>query len=191
MIRVPEQFTFPIEDACLARLVKKVYRRLPPEDRHVLRERVLEIGEGLPDREEHVLGHAGYISPSLPVRGCIAQIVEGGFTEISLRKPAKDEPEAATLFVIAHEFAHIVLRHNDMGLLVAALSPFEPPIYPDADVESQATWHEEEADLQAWLWGFKDEYRAFLDTYPEAQRARWYVDLEIEGPGCPEESKAA
>jgi hypothetical protein len=63
------------------------------------------------------------------------------------------------MFLIAHEFAHVVLRHVEMSVLIGFLLGFEPePIYTDNDMDTLEEWHDEHADLQAWLWGFQDEY---------------------------------
>jgi hypothetical protein len=85
------------------------------------------------------------------------------------------------MFVIAHELAHVVLRHSQISTVIGGLLGFEPePIYTEADVDELKRWHEEEADLLVWVWGFTEEFEAFLEGYPEAPRPRWYTFLETE-----------
>jgi hypothetical protein len=177
----PEFLLFHVEDDRLKRLINRVWQRLPAHDRHVLCELLLQISDGMPDKDPEVLGSAGLIVPSSPMKGCVAQIARNASYSISLYRAKEIESDAACMFVIAHEFAHVVLRHGEMSVLAGFLQGFGPElIYTDSDMDTLYEWHEDHACLQAWSWGFQDELQAYLDACPEARRPRWHFEIEVE-----------
>jgi hypothetical protein len=178
MSKIPDYLIRHVKDDRPKRLVNRVWRRLPAYDRHVLRELLCEISDNQ-ENPEYVLGSAGIVEPDTFIVGCAAQVAEDLSYMISLAGAKGIESDAACMFVIAHEFAHIVLRHAEMTAVVAVLLGWEPePIYTDDGMSTLREWHEDHAHLQAWLWGFQDEFKAYLDTCPEARRPRWYVETE-------------
>jgi hypothetical protein len=124
----PEYLLFHVEDDRLKRLINRVWQRLPAHDRHVLCELLLQISDGMPDKDPEVLGSAGLIVPSSPMKGCVAQIARNASYSISLYRAKEIESDAACMFVIAHEFAHVVLRHGEMSVLAGFLQGFGPEL---------------------------------------------------------------
>ncbi|MBL7208965.1 MAG: hypothetical protein ISS52_02580 [Dehalococcoidia bacterium] len=171
------QFLLHVRDERLKRLIKQVWQRLPFCDRVVLWELMLDMSDGDSGEPESTLASARAIDPSAPWSGNVAQIAENTYWSVSLHRAKDIKSDAACMYVIAHEFAHVVLRHTQISLAAGYLLGFEPPIYTETDLDTLTQWHEEEADLQAWVWGFQDELKAFLEECPEARRSRWYVEI--------------
>jgi hypothetical protein len=177
MSKIPLYFLYGVEDERTQRLMKRVWQRIPAHDRHVLRELVLDVSDP-GDSSDGTLGSTGGVDPNTLFDGCAAQVAEGLNLTVRLGGVKKAQSDAVGMYIIAHEFAHVVLRHSEMSVVVGLLHNLG---YTDADQDTLKEWHEDEADLLAWLWGFKDELQAFLDAYPKARRPRWYVTLE-QGP---------
>lgn len=173
----PLNFFWKVQDGHQRWLIQQVWRRLPAHDRAVLRSLVLEVSQA-PEHEDH-LGVAEVLDPSCPA-GNAGQIAIDQYPAVHLFG-LDAVPDVVALFVIAHEFAHVVLRHHQMRTVAGYLQGFEPtPIYTNAELASLSSWHEDAADLLAYSWGFAAEMAAFLDYYPQARRSRWYVELEFE-----------
>lgn len=174
------QVEWVIKDQRLKRLIGEVWRRLPPHDKSMIRERVLEISEYVDEDEDGVLGSAGDSDCVTSVPGkCAAEVAKDLHYTVSLGGAREIQGDLVSMCVIAHELAHVVLRHNELSVVVASLLGFEPdPIYTESDFEDLKEWHEDHANLQVWLWGFHDELAAFLEHFPEARRPRWYVEFD-------------
>ena len=79
--------------------------------------------------------------------------------------------------VIAHEFAHVVLRHLQLSVVIMNLENLEPPVYTFEDKNNITELYEDEADLQVWVWGFDNELRSYFEECPESRRPRWFQDF--------------
>src|SRR5271157_4275444 len=177
--KVPEDFIFHVEDDHLKWLIQKTWERLPACDRAVLRELVVDLsimdlsnsnglGRTFPGDPDHIYnGNAGDIAKQ-----------ESNIIEID-KSMLEGKSDDVCIFVIAHEFAHVVLRHFQINLAIGYLLGFEgPPLYPDQDQKRIRELHDEEANLLAWTWGFDKEMRAFLKEYTGASIPRWFVEIE-------------
>lgn len=175
--KIPAPLIRRINDERTRRLVHQVWQRLPAHDRAVLRALLSTITLTKSELGHTSLAYAGGIDPSL-LDGNPAQAIEDLIYEVSLHRVPEVEADTAALFVIAHEFAHVVLRHPQIAIVSASLRGLT---YSDDDLEAEKVQHEDEANLQVWAWGFQAEMRAFFDAYPESPRPRWDVDIETEG----------
>lgn len=185
----PPNFLFNVEDERIFHLITSVWRRLPDYDQATLEALVLEVFLSS-TQSEHVLASVGPVDPAMPYDGIVAQVVEDESVVVDLGRTKEVRSDSACMFVIAHEFAHVVLRHNQIKHVVAALAPFGEP-YGDKERAQQRQWHEDEADLQAWVWGFQEELAAFREEFPESRRPRWYVEITCEpGPSNVRECSA-
>jgi hypothetical protein len=164
-------------DERLKRLTRQVWRRIPACDRAVLRELLQEVSDSYP-QDTNILGTAQPVDPDLMQDGCAANIVKEVYHIVELGRVREIPDDDAACHVIAHEFAHVVLRHTEMRVVAANLLMFE--LYTDSDLDTLRDWHEDHADLQAWLWGFEREMHAFFVACPEARRPRWYVNLSTQ-----------
>jgi hypothetical protein len=169
------------DDERLRRLVNKVWERLPASDRHVLRDLVSDISDH-EDEDQSVLGSVGLADPSLPLNGNAGDIARSSPPHMKLGRLKHVESDQAVMFVIAHECAHVVLRHSEMSTTVGSLYDldFKPPIYSEVAVAEIQELREDAADLQAYVWGFGEEMKAFHAAFPEARRSRWDVELQWE-----------
>lgn len=174
----PLNFYIQVEDPRVQQLIVQVWRRLPPHDRAVLRALVSEVWDH--EGQDNVLGSVSQIDPPSVYNGNAGDVAIDLYRTVNLGVGKSTASDAACQFVIAHEFAHVVLRHSQIATVVSSLDGIDPPIHPDDDVEQLKRWHEEEADLQCWAWGFQDEMRAFLAEYPNALKPRWFQDITTE-----------
>lgn len=189
-LRIPNNFYFWLrkngptpsqEDLHLALLIQKVYFRIPACDRAVLRKYVMAVYV-VNGTDVNLLGSAGAADPISVENGNIADIAkESVYKMVTLYRDNLKGSDSARLFVIAHEFAHIVLRHNQMGLVLSSLHEF-PSInpYKAKDYKQIFELHEEEANLLAWVWGFDKELREFLQEFPMAKPPRWFMEISTE-----------
>jgi hypothetical protein len=182
----PLNFAVGVSDDRVWYLMVRVWRRLPAHERAVLRALVSDVLDGRSDNPEGILGSVGPIDPDTMQDGIAAKVAENLTFTVSLGQAREIKSDAACMYVIAHEFAHAVLRHNQTSVVVSTLFGFGEP-YGDAEVDQLHEWHEDDADLQAWVWGFQDELKAFLEEFPESRRPRWYVELQYGGEPTPEE----
>jgi hypothetical protein len=167
---------FGCEDERTRRLAKRVYRRLPACDRHVLRELIMDFTDR--GGREGNLGSAGAIDPNSMVSNPGDAVMDFSYI-VNLSGVKKTKSDAAAMGLIAHEFAHVVLRHSMMSVVVEILDGSE--VYPDDAYDALSEWHEDDANLQAWAWGFREELAALFEEYPDSRRPRWYVKLEWGG----------
>ena len=183
-----------IKDAWLRSLIEQVWLRLPASDQHVLEDRLLDItvhDVGIDDTDQP-LASVWNPDPDGTINGWQAGVAENLHPVVDLSRAKNIASDEVCIFVIAHEFAHVVLRHNEMALVVENLTRFKgEPYYTDDDMDSLKQWQEEEANLQAWLWGFKEEMRAFYELYPSAPRPRWDVWIEWEQHGTRHKEQAS
>ncbi len=137
----------------LRRLVQEVWARLPACDRHVLSALVAEINDHAP------LTVSNY--------GQCSAVGDGHVRVVLARSMRSD---SATRAVIAHEFAHALLRHQ-IAVEDFVQKGWRGPTtghYWKAtrrEVKSLECWDEEQADWQVIRWGFKREERAFQYQY--------------------------
>lgn len=186
MTAVPGYLVRRVKSERLRRLIDQVWQRLPAWERHVLRERLLYISDGprMEEGDNSGIAYAEGISKRV-TSGCAALAVEDLPFTITLCRVAEAESDAACMWIIAHELAHIVLRHPEMTLLLESLCTDEPDAaYTVTDLLDLWKWQEDQADLQAWLWGFRDEHKAATEAFPKARRARWFVDAVAREPAA-------
>jgi len=184
----PARFLDQVQDDRLRRLIVCVWRRLPLSDRLFLRERVVLVTDdphraGIENESRKAgpecdwLGYAGLVTEGL------AWSVEYGIEHVVALAPRAREIEsdAALVAIIAHEFAHVVLRHNIMTCVVAdVIFSNVKDGYTRRDLARLGRWHEDAADLQVWHWDFRDELVTFLDAHPERVRPGWYVAVGLD-----------
>lgn len=167
-----------LEDDRLWRLTDQVWRRLPARDRYILFDLLEEINDDRSPRiHDTSLAFASGVEPDTCFDGCVAEVAKNVSYIVSLHQVKNIKSDIACLYVIAHEFAHVVLRHIEFNFVIGSLLPFK--IYTEVDRKSLREWHEDQADLQARVWGFEEEFKAFLDEFPKARRPRWYVEQHI------------
>jgi hypothetical protein len=179
--KIPLWFIHNIEDEHQMWLFQKVWERLPAYDRAVLRALVLDVN--ITDNPRlGVLGSASAIDCCSIDNGNAGDMAIQDQHSVFIDKNMLiDKPDRVCLFVIAHEFAHVVLRHVQMSLPIGFLIDFEgQPYYTDNDMKPIRLLHEDEAGLLAWVWGFDKEMRSFLKEYPESYKPRWFVDITSE-----------
>jgi hypothetical protein len=167
-------------DRRIIRLADAAYQRLPEHDRHVLRELILDVHiRSEADSELNWLGQAGDVDTDAYIDGIQAVYSEDAQIDLSQTKLAQSD--AAALYIIAHEFAHVVLRHWQMSATAGNLASLDFA-YPGDAMADLKSWHEDHAALQAWVWGFREEMAAFFDEFPKSPRPRWYIVAHWEAP---------
>jgi hypothetical protein len=182
----PFHFLHGIDDERIRHLIVSVWRRLPIHDQAVLEESVSSVGFYPGLDEDHVLASVTPGEPDSAIDGIAAQIAEELYPVVNLDGARQIRSDKSCMFVIAHEFAHVVLRHYQINTVVGLLAPLGEP-YRDAEIAHLKQWHEDEADLLVWVWGFQEELEAFREEFPESRCPRWYVEFEWE----PSESTGA
>lgn len=182
MAEIPARFLFHLESDRLRRLVTQVWDRLPEHDQAVLAALVISVSDYAKMPLGSTLGLASCVAPDTMFNGCAALAAQDLSHIVYLPRAAETGSDSAVTYIIAHEFAHVVLRHTEMSVVVGNLLGFKPdPIYTKDQLHDLSDWHEDAADLQVWLWGFRDELAAFQKAYPGSRKPRWDVQLEVEG----------
>jgi hypothetical protein len=163
------------DDRRVVRLVDGVYRRLPAHDRHTLRALIQDIVlTGEPSLEGGTLGRIVNYTTDTAARDIEAMYAERCVIHLSQIKLVNSD--AAAMHVIAHEFAHIVLRHWQLGAYARALRDPRSLGYSEEAFDAIREAMEDSAHLKVWGWGFQDEMAAFFQEFPEARRPRWYPE---------------
>jgi len=160
-----EGFIWRFKNERLKRLIREVWGRLPAYDRYALTELVLEMNEGQTGCENTIASTEG-----IDIENMWSVVSLGGVKDI--------KSDDAAAYVIAHEFAHVLCRHTMVSAVLGFLSRLD--VYADDDFENINEYHEDQADLMAWVWGFQDELLAFQDEFPEARRPCWFFALSTE-----------
>lgn len=172
-----EKFTFwdnTDSNLRLRTLVMKAWNRLPSYDRKVVDELVMDIYEE-GGKRGNTLGSAAFIDPSSPISGCVGDTAIDNWCRIYLGGAKNIQNDLVSMYIIAHEFAHVVLRHNQIGSVVAVLNNLN--VYTEQEMEIIHEQHEDAADLLAWTWGFDKELREFLNEYPDSRKPNWFIDI--------------
>jgi hypothetical protein len=104
---IPFRFIHGLEDERLIRLLKRVWKRLPACDRRVLRKLVTDVNDYT--FEKHELGSAHIVDSGWSMSGNAGDAVMELENSVNLGGAKKIRSDAACMFVIAHEFAHVVL----------------------------------------------------------------------------------
>jgi len=169
------------EDLHLALLIQKVYLHIPACDRAVLREYVMTVSV-VSGTDGDLLGSVGSVAPASIENGNVGDIAkENVDKDVTLNRDNLRGSDSACLYVIAHEFAHVVLRHNQMTLVLSSLHEFRGANpYKDKDYKQIYELHEDEADLQAWVWRFDKEFKECHQEFPKARTPRWFMDISSE-----------
>lgn len=152
-----------LQDDRVLRILGAVWARLPAHDRALLAAGIREAGADAPILE-NAIAAVGEIDAGLRVR-------------LDLARVAAVEDDAAMAWVLAHECAHVALRHaliapiGGLRFLVGAASSEAEDIAVGAYLEDAADF------LAAVGWGFGAEMRAFFAAYPRGRRARWLREV--------------
>ncbi len=165
-----------IEDERVKRLTKKAWPRIPAYDQAVLRGLIFAISDYV--GEDNILGSAGPVDPTSVDNGCAGDVALNLDYYVNLGGVRKTRSDKAGMAVIAHEFAHVVLRHNQLGAVISGLRGLS--IYSESDIETFDQYDEETADLLIWTWGFQDELRAYFDEFPNSFKPRWFVEIHTK-----------
>ncbi|MFC2023496.1 M48 family metalloprotease [Chloroflexota bacterium] len=167
----------------LVSLLDDVWRQLPELDRHVLRETIADVTDdpGRVADPARVLGTAGpaYMGEDL-VDGLACTAPEDAQIVFNIDSLDRLSDEAASA-VVAHELAHILLRHP---CLTHALARKVELGFAEASeaLDKAKALHEWEADLQVWIWGFTAELRCLWKELGD-DLPPWYHQIELEeGP---------
>jgi len=176
MKNILETFLWTINDERIRRLIKKVWSRIPAYDRAVL----LALICGFSDFEdgEYILGSAGPANAASIENGCAGDAAMNLDYYVNLGGVRKTKSDKAAMAVIAHELAHIVLRHNQLGVVIDTLRDFD--IYSHSYIKNINQNAEETADLLIWTWGFHDELRTLFDEFPKTFKPRWFIEIHTE-----------
>lgn len=172
--KMPDRLLHHCKNPRLRKLINRVYARLPAHDRAVLRELLWWISDK--QDKDNVFGYAGAPTTDSLIPGNPGQMAEDMAYRINLGHAIDVYPDAACMFIIAHELAHVVLRHAAMSEVMDSLMGL---VYTEEDNNHRAALHEDQTNLLVWAWGFQKEMAAFLEHYPDAPKPRWYVNLEI------------
>lgn len=169
MSRVPAHLLTDVHDKRTRQLVREVWSRLPAHDRAVLRALITHISDD--DNETGDASILGYAASDNV--GGDNWLGETPDYRVSFHGVA-GVSDATGRWIIAHEFAHVVLRHGSLP----------PAVHHLYDKESQAAvalynWHEDEADMQVVKWGFWDDLLIALREIPTRQMPRWAVKLFV------------
>lgn len=170
------------EDERVQWLANRVWRRLPLFERQVLNELMRNIIDN--DRAsfaQHYLFsiHSGRgEQKNINGKELPAQIAETVMPAAFLAEARSLESEPAAMFVIAREFAKIILRQPQLFATAGALMDSEPDSFYDEFVIRQLHWAEDHATLQTWLWGFKEEYAAYIKLNPQGCRRNWFTETK-------------
>jgi len=149
-------------------LLDSVWNRLPKEDRRILREMIFSVTDESDRRE--AIGFAAPIDGCLLIDG-LESILPTGLKVNLNPDHMSGLSDSAASAVIAHELAHIILRHNCM---LSSLSSADEQI-----VEKVKDVYEWAADHQAWLWGFAAELHQLWQEN-EMDPPPWYHQIEPE-----------
>lgn len=172
-----DRLTF-VEDERVAWLANRVWRRLPALERRVL----YELGTLITDTEEssfamrylYESGRQEYKEEPITER-YPAQYAEGLSQNVYLAEAKTLESDEAAMFVIAREFAKVVLRQPALFATAGSLISSEPDedIYTE-HLGRQVRWGQDHATLQSWLWGFEEELEAYLKIKPNGRHKKWF-----------------
>jgi hypothetical protein len=174
----PTNFLYNVGDARVKHLLVEVWQRLPECDRAVLEELIMEVSDSSMHQDQgKALASASVVDPDTRQEGNAGDAAVGLSYIIWLGLANSKASDPACMYVIAHEFAHVVLRHSQMNVVAARLMPFGTP-YKQDDIDQLNAWHEDEASLQAYVWGFQDEMKAFIEEDLGEVSPRWY-NIEI------------
>jgi hypothetical protein len=173
-----ERLQAGIQDERLRSLVWQVYQRLPSCDRQVLCQLVAGFKELKFEKGSLSNKMYGNVIAGVTMTGegtWIGDIEIASKFRLDFLPLQSDVPDATYMYLIAHEFAHVVLRHGLINQVVEFLGVRpDSPSYGEEDYPNLMGWHEDEADLLAVVWGFQREMVAFFESYPDARRPRWY-----------------
>ncbi len=160
-----------IHDPRLRRLIEAVWDRLPESDQLSLSHLILEISEST----DHFLpGPGGTIYVEDDFTGSLATLLEATPQAIVTLGTLKEVPaDDVAMSVIAHEFAHVLLRHHQLGPIADVMRDLNG--CSEQDVQALTEWFEDQAELQVWFWGFQQEMAAFYEHYPGSRRPRWII----------------
>lgn len=168
---------FHIDSTRTLSLLDDVWERIPEEDREILLGAITHISDE-PDAVRSDIGrvfgsaHGGFSGDSIDGVPCTSPWHAVVFLNSGVLSECDD---AAAKAVIAHELAHVVLRHASMNHPFASASILGAAQEKAKRKVSQV--HEWEADLQAWMWGFSEELHSMWE-HLEAEPPAWYHKLE-------------
>jgi Zn-dependent protease with chaperone function len=169
-----------IDSPITVRLLDEVWERIPEDDREILFRAIDQVSDqfGIAGSAlEYVLGAVDDIIGTALVDG--VDCILPWQNTVSLNAALLAEcNEAAAKAVIAHELAHVVLRHLSVTYSYCMLHTLSGE---DGILAQVSDVHEWDADLQAWMWGFSDELRQLWE-HLERDPPPWYHQISLEPP---------
>lgn len=174
-------FLSSIQDPRLRHLIKTVWDRLPEMDQLSLSHLILEISEST---DHFVPGPQGTIYVEDDFTGPLATLMETTPQAVVTLGTLKEVPsDAAAMAVVAHELAHVLLRHHHLGPIADVMCGLRH--CNEQDSHALTEWFEDQAELQVWFWGFQQEMAAFYDLYPGSRQPRWIITPARPAPSKP------
>jgi hypothetical protein len=169
-----------IDSPRTVRLLDEVWERIPEDDRDILRRAIVEVIDKPyhGDDPERCLGSVCDQMGTGLIDG-IEFVPPWSATAFLNSHLLSECDEDAAKAVIAHELAHVVLRHPSMTYPFALMSELGPD--EEAARAKVREVHEWEADLQAWMWGFSDELRRLWE-HLECDPPPWHHQISPEPP---------
>jgi hypothetical protein len=174
MSRIPNYLLVNIHNKRTRKLIQKVWKRIPSCDRKVLKYLLIDVS----DQEElgnNVLGKAGRIDIFDVYEKDYFKSIDRKSNYINFTDFRIVKSDKACMAVIAHEFAHIVLRHPQFGAVETILK--NKNIYQQNQLEMINSHDEEAAELLCWCWGFKKEMEALFFEFSDTERPDWYQEF--------------
>ena len=134
-----------------------IWAKLPKHDQTLLRELVSTVKDG-DDGDENTLGSVSTVDGGV-LTGGLEHVVDGGYEIRLFPNRYGGYSDEAITGIIAHELAHVALRHMSMAPSLEIMDRHFPEEY-----ERIKEVHEWEADHRAWIWGFYEEIQETWKT---------------------------
>lgn len=165
-----------IDSPRMVALLDEVWQRLPEEDCNILRDMYgLVVTDDPRSRPapESVFGSASGFMGSMLIDGISCMLPDNAVVFLNADALGKLS-DAAAQAVIAHELAHIILRHACLGSSFAELVEVQKKA-----VAKIREVHEWAANHQVWMWGFTKE---LLTLWQEVRQIPdpWYAQPVTE-----------
>ncbi len=169
ILRLSQEMLQPCQNEHLAWLVRRVWSRLPARERTVL----VDLLEGITDQGSR---DPEFICLNFNSDFKAGQTLLPVTHRLSVAHALQIETDAARMFLIALEFAHVVLRHPQPA--VTYLRAIEGPEFKERSLGLivREEWMKDNATLLVWGWGFEEEYRAYLRVCPAKYKSPYWYD---------------
>lgn len=170
---IPEHLTWNITDKRLKKLTEKVWKRLPEYDQTLLQALLVDISDDQ-TMDENSLGEcSGNEFPFLLPGENLGNIANTVTYTISLTNAKEVKSDPGCMFIIAHEFAHVVLRHLQIGSILN--SRYGAAIYSEQQIREIQDQQDDTASLLCWTWGFSKEFEELITEFPNTSIPQWFT----------------